>query len=862
MKDHPIPRLPLILFKWFCRPSYHADIEGDLIQTFNRNVGAVGRRQAYWKLLGDVVRLFRPGIIRPLKINNPKNYQPMLRHNILLSFRNFMRYKTSFFINIAGLSTGLACVLLIFLWVTDEMAMDQFHKNRERLYQVLENVQQSGGVITRQTTSGPTAALVTAEIPEVESAIMSTAGWGMQNVISIDEKDIKGTCLYADEPFFRMFSFPLLTGKPGEVLRDKSSIVLSDWVAINLFGSIEGAVGKTVTFDHKKELQVSGVVHVPSNSSLSFDYVINFEAFRDENDWVNSWGSTAPRTYVLIKPGSDPAIVGEKIADVVRAKGGTQVTHRAQFLRKFTDAYLHDRYENGKLVGGRVEYVRLFSIIAVFILVIACMNFMNLSTARASRRVKEVGIKKAIGARQWSLVGQFLSESILLSLMSLAIATVIVVLLLPQFNLLTGKNLTLDLSSHTLWFLPIVALATGVLAGSYPAWYLSAFRPALVLKGKLAGSFGETFARKGLVAFQFTASIILIVCVVVVYKQIEFVQTKDIGYKKDNVLMFDREGALWGKEKVFIDELKKLPGIVAAAQTGHDMTGHNGGTSEVTWPGKDPENRTEFERIHCSYGLIELLGLTIAEGRSFTDNEEAEKKNIVFNEAAIKFMGITDPIGKQVGFGDETRTIIGVVRDFNFESLHEPVKPVFINYKPEWAGMFMLRIEGGKEQETVAAIESLYHSFNPGYPFTFRFLDDDYQTMYVAESRVARLSRYFAGLAIVISCLGLFGLAAFTAERRMREISIRKVLGAGSARIVLLLSEEFSKIMIIALALAIPISWFIADRWLQGFTFRIELEWWFFAVPGVAALLIAWLSVSYQTIKAARVNPVENLKTE
>ena len=454
MKDHSIPRLPLMIFKWFCKPSYHADIEGDLIQTFGRDVDEIGKRRAYLKLISDVARLFRPGIIKPLSINKRKNYQPMLRHNILLSFRNFMRYKTSFLINIIGLSTGLACVLLIFLWVSDEMNIDQFHENRDRLYQVFENVQQNGGIITRQSTSGPTAALIAAEIPEVEYAITSTSSWEMQGLISVDDKDIKATCLYADEPFFRMFSFPLLKGKADQVLRDKSSVVIADWLAISLFGSPEAAIGKTVTLDHQKESQVSGVVHVPLNSSLKFDYVINFEAFRDGNDWLNSWGSTAPQTHVLLKPGSDPAVVGEKIAKVVHTRGQPEVNHRTQFLQKFSDTYLHGRYENGVLVGGRIEYVRLFSVIAVFILTIACMNFMNLSTARASRRVKEVGIKKAVGAKQWSLVSQFLSESILLSLMSQVVAVIIVFLLLQQFNVLTGKNLALDLSDRTLLFMP------------------------------------------------------------------------------------------------------------------------------------------------------------------------------------------------------------------------------------------------------------------------------------------------------------------------------------------------------------------------------------------------------------------------
>jgi predicted permease len=862
MKRRDLPSFPFRIFRWFCKPEWHADIEGDLIEHYDRNVAMYGAGKAYWKLVRDVTRLFRPGIIRSLQFRN-KNILSMLRHNIILSFRNFMRYKTSFFINVTGLSTGLACVLLIFLWVNDEVAKDRFHVNSDRLFQVVENVEQNGGVITRESTSGMTAAALKADMPEIEEAITTTWSWPRSAALSVDTRDVKVPCLYADSSFFKMFSFKLIEGKPEDVLQDLSSVVINESVATSLFGSPAAAMGKQLTMDHDKQLHVTGVManQLPESSAI-FEAVMNTELFRKDNTWLNMWGATAPQTFVLLKEGADAATFNDKIADLVTRKTEGQIKHRTPFIRKVTDAYLYNRYENGKLVGGRIEYVRLFSIIAGIILVMACMNFMNLSTARASRRMKEVGIKKTVGANQSSLVLQFLSESTILALLSLCVSVVFVLLLLPQFNLLTGKNLTLNLNSSTWWFIPATAIITGLAAGSYPALYLSRFRPALVLKGKMGSMTMESVARKWLVVFQFTASIVLIVCVLVVFKQIEFVQNQDLGYKKDNVLMFNREGAIFQNPEAFRNELKNIPGVVGVTASSHGMTGHNGGTYMVSWPGKDPENRTEFERVHTSKGFIEMMGIELKEGRSFSEDAKADSLNIVFNETAIKFMGITDPVGKVIDFGKEKRTIIGVVKDFNFESFREPIKPLFIIKDEQAAGNIMVKLEGGKEQETVERIAQFYTSFNPGFPFVYHFLDQDYSRMYTSERRVAKLSGYFAGLAILISCLGLFGLAAFTAERRLKEIGIRKTLGAGNSRIVYLLSEEFLKIMVISLVIAIPLSWFMASTWLENFSYRIQLEWWYFAASGFAALVIAWLAVSFQTLKAARVNPVDCLKME
>lgn len=787
----------------------------------------------------------------------------MLRHNILISYRNFLRYKSSFFINLVGLSSGLACAIMIFLWVDDELRVDQFHAKADRLYQVMENVEQAHRTITRMSTAAPMAEALAAEMPEVELASTSTTERILDGVLSVEPVDVKAKGLYASRDFFRMFTFPLLQGNAAEVLSDKKNIVISEAVAISLFGTAHDLLGKTVEVEHKKQYKVSGVMmNLPRNSSIQFDYVLTFDDFKDENEWTASWFNTAPQTHVLLRPGADVEAFNRKIGGLVKTKTEGQANHRTPFIRRVDKAYLYNRYENGNLAGGRIDYVKLFSVIAVFIVVIACINFMNLSTARASRRLKEVGVKKVVGARQSNLVSQYLSESILISFFSLAVALALVWLILPQFNVITGKQLTITFDARLTFALLAIVLITGLAAGSYPALYLSRFKPVTVLKGKLTNFMGEVWARKGLVVFQFCLSIILIVSVWVVYEQIRYIQTKNLGYDRENVLIITREGAVMDKQETFLQELRKLPGVVAASATGHDMTGHNGGTYGVEWPGKDPEDRTEFERMTVDYGMIELLGMTMKEGRSFSREYGAEEGKIIFNEAAIEYMGMREPIGKKVKLWGEDREIVGVVKDFHFESFHERVKPAFFFMDNRSTGNIMVKLAKGREREAIAGIGAFYKSFNPGFPLSYRFLDADYQELYAAEERVSTLSKYFAGLAILISCLGLFGLAAFTTERRTKEIGIRKILGSTNAGIVYLISGEFTRMVVTAILIALPASYFLAQLWLDKFVFRIELRWWFFVSSGIAALLIAWLTVGLHTVRAAAVNPAKCLRNE
>jgi putative ABC transport system permease protein len=792
----------------------------------------------------------------------------MLQHNLLLIFRNFKRFKSTFFINLIGLSTGLACTLLIYLWVNDELNVDKFHEKDNRLFQVMENAKEADGIKTKPSTPDLLGETMIKEIPEIEYAVSVTPGkWFGKFTLTADEINTKGTGQYASKDFFNAFSYPLLRGDKNQVLADKNAIVLSEDLAIKIFKSTNSVIGKTLEcqlLGFKEPMIVSGIFkRIPTNSTEQFDFVLSFEAWKDLSAKVGrriGWSNHGPSTYLVLNPETNIEAFNKKIAGFLKSKD--EGSNTDLMAVPYSGQYLHGTYQNGVQAGGRIEYVKLFSIIALFILGIACINFMNLSTAKASRRVKEVGIKKAIGASRKALVAHYLSESISMAFLSLTLAIILVELFLPQFNLITGKQLFLSASPSFILSVLGITLLTGLIAGSYPALYLSGFNPAAVLKGKLNISLGELFARKGLVIFQFTLSVILIVSVLVVYKQIEFVQTKNLGYDKDHIIYFDKEGKVADNQETFFSEVKNIPGVVNVSGIATTLMGHQSGTTGLTWEGKNPDEVVGFESVTLNYDMIETLGVTMLAGRTFSRDFKTDDKNIIFNEAALAVMGISDPLGKTVNLWGETRTIIGVAKDFHFESLHETVKPLFFIVDPSRTLKIMAKIEAGKEKETIERLEKLYAKFNPGYTFAYQFLDQDYQAQYSSEKRIAVLSKYFAGLAILISCLGLFGLAAFTAERRIKEIGIRKILGSSEFGIVYLLSSDFTKIVIAAIVIALPISYFITTQWLGNFAFKIELQWWYFIGAGFLALMIAWLTVGSQALKAAKADPVKSLRSE
>jgi putative ABC transport system permease protein len=786
----------------------------------------------------------------------------MFQHNLLLIVRNFKRFKSTFIINLIGLSTGLASALLIYLWVNDELSFDKFHEKDSRLFQVIERIQMADQIGIAPHTAGLLGEAIEEKIPEVEYAISSRL-LRENKTLSVGDKNIEAIGLYASQHFFNVFSYDLIQGDKDQVLTDKSAIVISEELAMNLFNTSENVIGKVVEFQHDKQYQVSGVFKgTPPNSSIQFDFVLSFEEYKEVNSTVLNWTYNSSAVYVALNEGANIEEFNDKIANFVKSRTGDSL--RTLSTRPYSDGYLYGNYENGVQTGGRIEYVRLFSIIAIFMLLIACINFMNLSTAKASRRLKEVGIKKTLGADQKALMFQYLGESMLMTFLSLAIAILLVVLFLPQFNQITGKQLALSFDSNLILSVLGITLFTGLIAGSYPALYLSGFNPITVLKGKLNTSVGELWARKGLVVFQFALSIILIVGVLVVYKQIEFVQTKNLGYDKDNVIYFKIEGKVKENLETFLSEVRNIPGIVNASSIGPNIVG---GINTITtdylhWEGKKIDGKTVFEIRTVNYGMIEMLGIEMTMGRTFSRDFSTEESKVILNEAAIEAMGLEDPIGKVVTIRDNNFEIIGVTKNFHLQSLHKEVNPLYFVIGPQRTDNTLAKIEAGRERETIEQLQQFYQEYNPGFPFAYQFLDEAYQAQYVAEQRVSILSRYFAGFAILISCLGLFGLVAFTAERRLKEIGIRKILGSSEFAIVRLLSADFTKMVSVAILIALPIGYYIAKNWLDNFAYRIDLKWWFFVGAGLLALLITWFTVALQTVKAARINPTECLKDE
>jgi len=790
----------------------------------------------------------------------------MLPYPLLLLYRNFKRFKSTFFINLVGLSTGLACALLIYLWISDERSFDRYHALDGRLYQVLENRRTAASIETQTGTIPLLAEALRREMPEIEFVATTTPVpfFPPFTLAAAGGRQLTAVPKYADPAFFQLFSYPLLVGTPATVLRDKHAIVLSEALATKLFGSPQNSLGKAVEWqlaaDSKQTSLVAGVfAGVPRNSSEQFDFVLPFASFRDRMQMSETikWDDDGPfNTYLALKENADPAQFQAKLAGLLKTKSAqTQARARTLFVRPFSAGYLHGTYENGVATGGRIATVRLFALIAGLILVIASINFMNLFTAKASRRVKEVGIRKALGASRAALVGQYLSESVVMALLALVVAVGLVQLVLPQFSALTGKPLALRWEPPPLVGASLaLALGTGLLAGSYPAFYLSGFQPAAVLKGKLPTRAGDVWTRQGLVVLQFTLSVLFIVAVVVVNAQLAFVQRQPLGYDKAHVLRFDTGGKAARQGAAFLAEVKQLPGVVQASSISGGFLGGRY-VAEMSWRGK----RLPVGTMQVNYDLVETMGLHLVAGRSFAPQFRADSAAIIVNQALVAGLGMPDPVGQRL---DGAR-IVGVVRDFHYESLHEKIKPLLLRLEPQvLMGTIYVKLQPNAEQATIARLQQLYAAYNPGLTLDYTFLDADYQAQYVAERRVAVLARYFAGMAILISALGLLGLAAFTAERRRKEIGIRKALGASELGIVWLLTSSLTWLVVVAIALALPLSYLLLQRWLEGFAYRVAWQWWYFAAPGLGALLIAWLTVSVQAWRAARRNPVLSLRAE
>ena len=801
-----------------------------------------------------------------------------------VAWRNFKNDKQFSLLNLLGLSSGLACALLIYLWVSDELSIDKFNAKDDRLYQVMKHIPDGTGALVTQTyTQGLLAKSMANQLPEVELAACVKKERD-PGILSFADKRIKVKIEFADPSFLAVFSYPLTQGDKTNPLTDISGILLSDQTALKLFNTTN-IVGKTIKLDLKDEeidftnvYTIRGVFNSPpSNASDQFDILLPFALYAGKyagtNGDITNWASNMVSTYVVLKKGSDIGAFNKKIEYFTQEKLKLIYTDKKELeyllqwegtlsAQKYSERYLYNHYSNGVIAGGRIEYVKLFSLIAVFVLIIACINFMNLSTAKASKRIKEVGIKKVVGATRSSLIFQYISESILMAFASLLLSLFIVELLLPAFRTITGKEISLHLTPDIMLSAVIITTLTGLVSGSYPALYLSHFKPTSVLKGKFSPSSGESWIRRGLVVFQFTISVILIVSVLIVYQQMKLIQTTNLGFNKSNVIRFPNDGNLKNKNiSPFLAEVKKLPGVINATTESGDFFGqesHGGGG--INWEGKDPNLGIEYYGNDVGDDFFETMNLQMAQGRPFS-KAFADSSSVIFNETAIKAMGLKNPIGKMVSLWGDKKQIVGIVKDYHFKSLYDKIGPSFLVHEPN-SDYTLVRINAGSAQQAIAGIKKLYATINDGLEFSYSFLDDDYNRLYTSEQRVVALSRHFAGIAILISCLGLFGLAAFTAQKRQKEIGIRKVIGASVSNLVAMLSKDFLILVLIALCIAFPISWWAANNWLQSFAYRIRISPLVFVIAGSSVVIITLITISFQSIKAATTNPVKSLRTE
>jgi ABC-type antimicrobial peptide transport system permease subunit len=792
----------------------------------------------------------------------------MLRNYFKTAWRNIIRNKAFSFINIAGLALGLTCSLLIFLWVHDERSVDGFHKNGKYLFQVYEKNYLDGKIDASYPTQGLLAEELKKVIPEVEfaSGLEYASAPGTMNTFEARDKVIKMVGCYAGEDFFKMFSYPLLEGSVASALNAPAVVAISRKMAEQFFGSPEKAIGKAIRLDNTNDLKISAVFeNIPANSSQQFDFLRSWIDFVKENDWVHNWGNTDPQTFVQLRKDSDPHKTEAKIKDFIyryQQKDKSFIMELA--LQSYPEKYLHSSFKNGEVDGGRIEYVKLFTIVAVFILMIACINFMNLATAQSAKRSKEVGLRKVVGAMRSSLIRQFIGEAILLTLFSLAIAFVLLSILLPAFNSLTGKQIHVPASSPVFWALIAgLLLATGFVAGSYPALFLSSLNPVTVLKGGLKFSWRDTFFRKGLVIFQFTLSIILMVSMIVIYRQMNYIQTKNIGYDRENLVYVPIEGDLVKNYSVFKEEASKMPGILNISKMRNSPTlifHHNG---SISWPAKDPNLTISFADGVVGYDFVKTMKLQLKDGRDFSKEYSSDSIGFLINETAANRIGFQNPVGQTMIWGNHPGKIIGLLKDFHFNSMHENIEPLIVRLDENWPwGTILVRTKAGQTKKAIAGLEKLCKELNPKFPFTYQFSDLEFSRLYKSEEVVSKLSNYFAFIAIFISCLGLFGLATFTAAQRTKEIGVRKVLGASVPDIITMLSNNFLKLVAISMLIAFPVAWLAMNRWLQNFAYKINMDWWVFAIAGAATILIALITVSYQSIKAALSNPVKSLRTE
>ncbi len=883
MSNKP-PRLSLRFFRWYCHPKLRDSIEGDLMELYQERKVESGKLKADMKFVRDVMLLFRPSIIKPIEGYKNLNNYGMIKSYFKIGWRNLLRNKGYSFINIGGLAVGLVACILIGLYVHHELSYDRFSENADRIYRLNTEIKFGDNHLDMAVASPIFGETAKTELAQIEQT--TRLRWYGGFLVKKGNENIQeGNVGQADSTFFDVFMLPMIYGNPKKALTEPNSIVVTESVAKKYFGSTD-VLGKTLTINNTGSRKITGVIKdIPQNCHFRFTSFIPM--LEDPNANEVTWaGSQNYNTYLLLRSNTDVKVLTEElnkmqnrhlepelksIINKTLAEFNTQGDFFIVSLTNLADVHLHPK-PIGELYGnGNIEYLYIFSVIAAFILTIAIINFMNLATARSAQRAREVGVRKVLGSLKSSLIWQFITESFITCFISIAAAVGVALLLMPYFNELTGQIIDLSVLVSTPVLAALIGLTVivGLLAGSYPAFYLSSFQPVTVLKGGKGTGLKTSFFRNALVVFQFSASVILIAGTLIVFSQMQFIAKKDLGYVRERMLILSNIDQLNQRVDPLKNSLLQIAGVEKATVTGFlPVNYYRTSDSFFPTPSLDTKNAISVQKWVVDEDYISTMGMQLAEGRNFSRNSLKDTAAILLNEAAAKFLGNKNILDKKLYRLEDEKTktiaeyhVIGIVKDFNFSSLREQVRPLMMMYGSDHGGM-TLKINTADIPELVSSIEHQWKSIAPDLPFEYRFMDDDFDNLYKGERKVAELITIFTSMSIFISGLGLFGLATFMAEQRTKEIGIRKVLGASVTGITTLLSKDFLKLVLIAIAIATPVAYYFTHQWLQGFAYRISLQWWYFVSAGLVTIGIALITVSFQAIKAAVANPVKSLRSE
>jgi len=788
----------------------------------------------------------------------------MFKLNLKIALRNLWKNKGYTLINVGGLAIGLASCMILLIYVAYEWGYDRQFSNYENTYVVLNNQAANGKIFSFDANPGKLANEVKTKIPGVKQ--VARMFYTQQRLISLDQNSLKRECTFADPAFFEIFDYKVLKGNHKTFLKSPQSVILTETLAKALFGK-EDPMGKSLKLENTEELKVEGIIEdVPINSSNQFEFLMSWSLFEKLNPWTvkSSWGNNFCHTYIQLENNSFFEKANTQLHGMIKANQPD--ANGEPFMHPLSKYHLYDAFDGGKSIGGKIDQLRIFVVLAFCILLIACVNFMNLSTARSEKRAKEVGVRKAIGSSRGHLVNQFMMESVLLALISMLVAFMLIEVALPYFNGLLGIELQIDYTQWKFWATLLgLTLLTGLIAGSYPAFYLSSFDPIKVLKGFMTNSGSSSLSvRKFLVVFQFMFATCLIICTTVIYQQLNYIKNKPIGYNRNNLIELSGHGNLQlpGKYELLKEQLLKSGVVSSVANLSMSLTGGGNNGYGVSWPGKDEKASVLVNFRYTGTDFVKTTGMELVAGRDFRPGK-ADSTNVLINEALARTMGMKDPVGKKITWEDSPVTIIGVLKDYVIESPYEPSSPVIFGNTTDPNVTILLRLAPDHNlTEALQVIDETTKAINPAYPVDRHFVDDRFEQKFNNEKLLGTLANWFGGFAIFISCLGLLGLALYMAEQRKKEISIRKVLGANSTNILVLLNKDFIKLVLIANVIAFPLGYVIINKWLSNYDFRVSISFMPFVLALLLSLVIAILTVSLQSFKVAKANPIDALKYE